>query len=88
MHDWKSKTTNINIFLKTIMRGYELNLHNMRWVPMNGIVMVIGSGVEPRVELLFSASSSLRIYVRVDNVRLPRYISQKLEIYLIMLLTC
>lgn len=52
---------------------------------MYGVVVVISSWVEPKVELLLPVSLSLSVDICVDDIRLSRNISQELKIYFIML---
>lgn len=71
--------------LKRKASAWDVNLHNFSGVPMYGVVVVISSWVEPKVELLLPVSLSLSVDICVDDIRLSRNISQELKIYFIML---
>lgn len=51
-----------------------VDLHYFSGVPVYGVVVEISGWIKPEVELLFSASISLGIDIRVDGVRLSRYV--------------
>lgn len=61
-----------------------LYLHYYLGVPDDGVCVESQSGVEPQIELLLSATFSLREDVCVQNVGLSGDVPQELEVYLIM----
>ena len=65
-----------------------IHLHNLTWVPMNGVVVEISSWIEPRIELLLFVSYTLDIDICMDNVRLSGYVTQELKVYLVMPASC
>lgn len=55
---------------------------------MNGVVVEVIRGVEPRIELLLSVPHASREDVCVDDVGLSGLISEELKVYLVMLIPC
>lgn len=58
--------------------------HNMLPIPQNRVSVEICSWVEPKIDTLLPASSSICKYVRLQYVGLAWHIAQELEVHFIM----
>lgn len=85
---------NADVFLLTQKKYYytfimlliiDYYLHDGVGVPMNGVVVIIGGGIKPWVELHFPAGGALSENIGMNNVRLPGDIAEELEVDLVML---
>lgn len=61
------------------------DLHDLVHVPKYCIGMVILGGIEPEIYAMLSLTLASCEYIGLKNVRLPRPVAQKFEIYLVVL---
>lgn len=61
-------------------------IHNLVEIPEDGVSMISLWRVEPKIDPLFSVSFSSCEHIRLQYRWLSRSVSEKLEVYLIMLI--
>jgi len=49
-------------------------------VPEEGVGVEVLGGIEPQVESLLPVTNTVHVHVRLDRVRFPTAVAQKLEI--------
>uniref|UniRef100_J3MH65 Uncharacterized protein n=1 Tax=Oryza brachyantha TaxID=4533 RepID=J3MH65_ORYBR len=60
------------------------NLHDVVWVPEDGVGVEVGGGVEPEHELLLALALAVAEDVGVQQVRLAAGVAQELEVHLVV----
>jgi hypothetical protein len=61
-----------------------MRLHDVLWVPEDGVGVEVVGGVEPEAELLLPLPLPLREHVRVQRVGLARHVAEELEVDLVV----
>ena len=62
----------------------EVYVHDVLGSPGDGVSVEVTGGVEPEVELLLPVALPLSEYIGVEDIRISTYVSQELEVDLVM----
>jgi hypothetical protein len=73
--------------VSTCRRKDRLHIHDHALVPEDGVVVVIGGGVEPRPELHLLLTYAVGKDIGVDGVGLSSLVAQELEVDLVVVVS-
>lgn len=86
-HKWVFPSTFSNMLRWLNMQGWEIYVHDNILVPVYSVGVEVLCRVKPKSDALLAIPNPCCIYIGLENICLPRLISKKFKVELIMLST-